>query len=120
MSVSKSQIPSNEQMMNLLIQDHSRVKYPNLYFAFGNLTVKQLYYLIPKMDRHSGTKNELIYYLLKSLKRKYLEDYTKYQNPFDFLLLDKVKLNVETIRYLEDNKSECLTEWVDFLSNKIY
>lgn len=118
--MSVSYVPSSNKIMNLLIQDHCRLKYPNLFNAFGNLTVKQMYYLIPKMDRHSGSKTELVYYLLKSLKRKYIEDYTKYQHPFDFLLLDKIKLNVETIRYLEDNKSECLVEWVDFLSNKIY
>jgi len=120
MSVSKHSIPSDYQMMNLLIQDHCRVKYPNLYTAFSNLSVKQLHYLIPKMDRHSGTKTELVYYLLKSLKRKFVEDYTQYQNPYDFLFLDKVKLNVETIKYLQENKQCCLEEWVDFISNKIY
>lgn len=97
-----------------------RIQYPTLFNAFENLTVKQLTYLIPKKDRQIGNKAEMIYYLLSSLKRRYIQTYLSYKNPFDFLLEDKIKFNVSTIEFLENNEDKCTIEWVGFLTNKLF
>ena len=110
----------DHKVIELIKYNQCQIQYPTLFEAFENLTTKQLGYIVPKMDRHSGTKTEMIYYLLSSLKRRYIEDYNRYQNPFDFLLLDKVKLSYPTIYFLESNKVKCTQEWVGFLTNKLY
>ena len=108
------------KVIDLIKFNQCQIQYPTLFKAFDNLTSKQLGYIVPKMDRHSGTKTEMIYYLLSSLKRRYIEDYTTYKNPFEFLLLDKVKFNYATIDFLVENKTICTQEWVSFLTNKLY
>lgn len=111
---------NNEQIIKLLKFDNCQSKYPFLFEAFNNLTVKQLNYIIPKSMKESGTKKELIYYLMIYLKTKYINDNLKYKNPFEFLFEDNTKLNVDTLDYLLDYEDDCIFEWVDFLANKFY
>ena len=111
---------SNEQVIKLLKFDNCQLKYPSLFEAFSFLTIKQLNYIIPKSMRASGTKKELIYHLMIYLKNKYIQDNKSYKNPYDFLFEENIKLNSETLEFLEENEDCCLFEWVDFITNKLY
>lgn len=111
---------SNEQIIKMIKYNQAELLYPMLFEAFSKLTIKQLLYITPKMDRHSGNKSQLILFLLSSLKRKYFSDYNTYQNPIEFFLLDKNKLCYDTIIFIEDNLETCRWEWIHFLSNKLY
>lgn len=106
--------------IELLKFNQCRIQYPTLFQAFNNLTLKQLNYIIPKKDKSSGKKEQMIYYLLTSLKRRYIEDYNTYKNPFKFLLEDKIKLNIKTINFLEHNQNNCTKEWIEFITNKLF
>lgn len=107
------------KILDQLVYETASLKYTNLFKAFYGLTIKQLLNIIPKKDRFYHSKDKLIFYLLKFLKRKFLS-YPHKIDSFEFLFLDINKLNVATLDNLEMYKYDCSYEWNDFVKNPLY
>lgn len=89
-------------------------KYPFFYNGFTDfLTIKQLEYLVPKIDRIGKSKRELVESLFTTIKRKTAD----YNYNIEEIFTDRFKFTVELINYLTMYNDEIKEEWKQLIKD---